>query len=159
MLRGLVTAANVQVIAADARSFPLTAHFDRVLADVPCAGTGTLARNPEIKWRLKLEDLADLQSRQLAILQSAMQRVSPGGKIVYSTCSLEREENSAVVEKALLVDHSFRVIDCGLELEQLRSRNELRWDDIDSLTDGPYLRTIPGVHPCDGFFAAILEKI
>jgi 16S rRNA (cytosine967-C5)-methyltransferase len=159
MLRGLVTAANVQVIAADARSFPLTARFDRVLADVPCSGTGTLARNPEIKWRLKLEDLADLQSRQLAILQSAMQRVSPGGKIVYSTCSLEREENSAVVEKALLVDHSFRTIDCRIELEQLRSRNELRWEDIDSLTDGPYLRTIPGVHPCDGFFAAILGKI
>jgi 16S rRNA (cytosine967-C5)-methyltransferase len=159
MLRGLVTAANVQVIAADARSLPLTACFDRVLADVPCSGTGTLARNPEIKWRLKLEDLADLQSRQLAILQSAMHRVSPGGKIVYSTCSLEREENSAVVEKALLVDHSFRTIDCRLELEQLRSRHELRWEDIDSLTDGPYLRTIPGAHPCDGFFAAILEKI
>jgi 16S rRNA (cytosine967-C5)-methyltransferase len=159
MLRGLVTAANVQVIAADARSFPLTATFDRVLADVPCSGSGTLARNPEIKWRLKLEDLADLQSRQLAILQSAMQRVSPGGKIVYSTCSLEREENSAVVAKALLVDHSFRAIDCKLELEQLRSRHELRWEDIDSLTDGPYLRTIPGVHPCDGFFAAILAKI
>jgi 16S rRNA (cytosine967-C5)-methyltransferase len=159
MLRGLVTAANVQVIAADARSFPLTATFDRVLADVPCSGSGTLARNPEIKWRLKFEDLADLQSRQLAILQSAMQRVSPGGKIVYSTCSLEREENSAVVAKALLVDHSFRAIDCRLELEQLRSRHELRWEDIDSLTDGPYLRTIPGVHPCDGFFAAILEKI
>jgi 16S rRNA (cytosine967-C5)-methyltransferase len=159
MLRGLVTAANVQVIAADARSFPLTARFDRVLADVPCSGTGTLARNPEIKWRLKLEDLADLQIRQLAILQSAMQRVSPGGKIIYSTCSLEREENSAVVEKALLVDPSFRVIDCRIELEQLRSRNELRWEDIDSLISGPYLRTIPGVHPCDGFFAAILEKI
>jgi len=159
MLRGLVTAANVQVIAADARSLPLTARFDRVLADVPCSGTGTLARNPEIKWRLKLEDLADLQARQLAILQSAMQRVSPGGKIVYSTCSLEREENSAVVEKALLLDHSFRVIDCRLELEQLRSRHELLFEDIDSLTDGPYLRTIQGVHPCDGFFAAILGKI
>ncbi|MGC1436729.1 MAG: transcription antitermination factor NusB [Terriglobales bacterium] len=159
VLRRLVTAANVQVIAADARSFPLTARFDRVLADVPCSGTGTLARNPEIKWRLKLEDLADLQSRQLAILQSAMQRVSPGGKIVYSTCSLEREENSAVVEKALLADHSFRAIDCRLELEQLRSQHELRLEDIDSLTDGPYLRTIPGVHPCDGFFAAILGKI
>jgi 16S rRNA (cytosine967-C5)-methyltransferase len=159
ILRGLITAANVQVIAADARSFPLTVRFDRVLADVPCSGTGTLARNPEIKWRLKLEDLGDLQSRQLAILQSAMQRVSPGGKIVYSTCSLEREENSAVVEKALRVDHSFRAIDCRVELQQLRSRHELRWEDIDSLTDGPYLRTIPGVHPCDGFFAAILGKI
>ncbi|HSZ01766.1 MAG TPA: 16S rRNA (cytosine(967)-C(5))-methyltransferase RsmB [Terriglobales bacterium] len=159
LLRGLVAAANVQVIAADARGLPLTARFDRVLADVPCSGTGTLARNPEIKWRLKLEDLADLQARQLAILRSAMQRVSLGGRIVYSTCSLESEENSVVVEKALLADHSFRVIDCKVELERLRSRNELRWESIDSLTDGPYLRTIPGVHPCDGFFAAILEKI
>jgi 16S rRNA (cytosine967-C5)-methyltransferase len=158
MLRKLVTATNVQVIAADARNLPVTALFERVLADVPCSGTGTLARNPEIKWRLKLEDLADLQARQLAILQSAMQRVSSGGRLVYSTCSLEREENSTVVEKAMTVDHSFRVLDCRAELERLRSKSELRWEDIDSLTGGPYLRTIPGIHPCDGFFAAILEK-
>jgi 16S rRNA (cytosine967-C5)-methyltransferase len=159
MLRKLVTAPNVQVIVADARKLPVAAQFDRVLADVPCSGTGTLARNPDIKWRLKLEDLADLQARQLAILRSAMQRVSPGGRIVYSTCSLESEENSAVVEKAICADRSFRVLDCRIELEQLRSRSELRWEDIDSLISGPYLRTIPGVHPCDGFFAAILEKI
>ena len=57
------------------------------------------------------------------------------------------------------VDHSFRVLDCRIELERLRSQGELRWEDIDSLASGPYLRTIPGVHPCDGFFAAILEKI
>jgi 16S rRNA (cytosine967-C5)-methyltransferase len=158
MLRKLVGARNVQVIAADARELPVTALFDRVLADVPCSGTGTLARNPEIKWRLKLADLADLQARQLAILQSAMLRVSPGGRIVYSTCSLEKEENSAVVEKALSVDRSFRVLDCRVELERLRSQGELRWEGIDSLTSGPYLRTIPGVHPCDGFFAALLQK-
>jgi 16S rRNA (cytosine967-C5)-methyltransferase len=158
MLRKLVHATNVQVIAADVRKLPTNALFDRVLADVPCSGTGTLARNPEIKWRLKLEDLADLQARQLAILQSAMQRVSPGGRLVYSTCSLEKEENTAVVEKAMSVDQSFRALDCHLELERLRSRGELRWEDIDSLTSGPYLRTIPGVHPCDGFFAAILQK-
>jgi 16S rRNA (cytosine967-C5)-methyltransferase len=158
MLRRLVAAANVHVIAADARKLPFTTDFDRVLADVPCSGTGTLARNPEIKWRLKLEDLADLQARQLAILRSAMQRVSPGGRLVYSTCSLEKEENSIVVEKALSVDHSFRVLDCRIELERLRSQGELRWEDVASLTSGPYLRTIPGVHPCDGFFAAILER-
>ena len=158
MLRTLVAAANVQVIAADARRFPLAALFDRVLADVPCSGTGTLARNPEIKWRLKPDDLADLQARQVAILQSAMQRVSPGGRLVYSTCSLEKEENSAVVEKAISVDHSFSVHDCRVELERLRAQGELRWENIDSLTSGPYLRTIPGVHPCDGFFAAILQK-
>jgi 16S rRNA (cytosine967-C5)-methyltransferase len=158
MLRKLVAAANVQVIAADARKLPFTALFDRVLVDVPCSGTGTLARNPEIKWRLKLEDLADLQARQCAILQSAMQRVSPGGRVLYSTCSLEKEENSAVVEKAISTDRSFRVLDCRVELLRLRSEGELRWEDIDSLTSGPYLRTIPGVHPCDGFFAAILQK-
>jgi 16S rRNA (cytosine967-C5)-methyltransferase len=159
MLRKLVAATNVQVIVADVRNLPLIALFDRVLADVPCSGTGTLARNPEIKWRLKPADLPDLHARQLAILQSAMLRVSPEGKIVYSTCSLEREENSSVVEKAMSVDHSFRVLDCRGELERLRSRGELRWEDIESLTSGPYLRTIPGVHPCDGFFAAILKKI
>jgi 16S rRNA (cytosine967-C5)-methyltransferase len=158
MLRKLVT-ANVGVIAADARSLPLTALFDRVLADVPCSGTGTLARNPEIKWKLKPEDLIDLQARQVSILRSAMQRVSPGGRIVYSTCSLEKEENSEVVEKAMSADHSFRVLGCRIELERLRSQGELRWEDIGSLTSGPYLRTVPGVHPCDGFFAAILEKI
>jgi 16S rRNA (cytosine967-C5)-methyltransferase len=158
MMRKLVTATNVQVITADARHFPTNAVFDRILADVPCSGTGTLARNPEIKWRLKLQDLANLQARQLAILQSAMQRVSAGGRLVYSTCSLEEEENSDVVEKAMSVDHSFRVLDCRVELERLRSQGELRWEQIDSLTNGPYLRTIPGVHPCDGFFAAILQK-
>jgi 16S rRNA (cytosine967-C5)-methyltransferase len=158
VLRKLVSAANVRVIAADTRSLPTIALFDRVLADVPCSGTGTLARNPEIKWRLELEDLTGLQARQLAILRSAMQRVSPGGRIVYSTCSLEKEENSAVVEKAMLGESSFRVVDCGAELKQLRAQQELRWENIDSLTSGPYLRTIPGVHPCDGFFAALLEK-
>jgi 16S rRNA (cytosine967-C5)-methyltransferase len=157
-LRKLVTAPNVYVIAADVRKLPITAFFERVLADVPCSGTGTLARNPEIKWRLKLEDLANLQARQLAILQSAMQRVASGGTLVYSTCSLEKEENSAVVEKAMSVDPSFRLLDCRVELERLRSQGELRWQDIDSLTCGPYLRTIPGAHPCDGFFAAILQK-
>jgi 16S rRNA (cytosine967-C5)-methyltransferase len=158
LLRKLVAAPNVQVIAADVRDLPVTALFDRVLADVPCSGTGTLGRNPEIKWRLKLEDLADLRARQVAILQSAMQNVCTGGRLVYSTCSLEKEENSAVVEKVLSIDRSFRVLDCRVELERLHSQGELRWEGIDSLTSGPYLRTIPGVHPCDGFFAALLQK-
>jgi 16S rRNA (cytosine967-C5)-methyltransferase len=158
MLRNLVAANHVHVIAADARNPPTTAFFDRVLADVPCSGTGTLARNPEIKWRLSLDDLADLQSRQLGILLSVMQRVSPGGRLVYSTCSVEDEENSQVVEKAMSLDHSFHIVDCRAELERLRTEGELRWENLDSLTDGPYLRTIPGTHPGDGFFAAILEK-
>jgi 16S rRNA (cytosine967-C5)-methyltransferase len=57
------------------------------------------------------------------------------------------------------VDHSFRIVDCRAELVRLRAQGDLRWEDIDSLVTGPYLRTIPGMHPCDGFFAAILEKV
>ena len=159
LLRKLVSAANVQVLAADVCALPLTEFFDRVLVDVPCSGTGTLARNPEIKWRLKAEDLADLHTRQLSILCSAMQRVAQRGRLVYATCSLEREENQDVLESALSSDTSFKVLNCHEDLERLRSQGELVWEDLGSLTSGPYLRTIPGVHACDGFFAAILEKL
>jgi 16S rRNA (cytosine967-C5)-methyltransferase len=150
---------NVQVVSADARTLPFFAKFDRVLADVPCSGTGTLARNPEIKWRLTPDDLVDLQARQLAILHAAMAQAAAGGRLVYSTCSLEKEENEDVIDLALAGDPSFRVFDCGAELGKLRQEGNLIWPDPASLTRGPYLRTLPGVHPCDGFFAAILEKI
>jgi 16S rRNA (cytosine967-C5)-methyltransferase len=158
LLGKLVPARNVEVINSDVLNFTRRAGFDRVLADVPCSGTGTLAHNPEIKWRLKTEDIAALQVRQLAILRAAMQHVAPGGKLVYSTCSLEREENEEVVEGTLSGEPAFRVLDCRLELERLRAEGDLAWNDMDSLVSGRFLRTIPGVHPCDGFFVAILEK-
>jgi 16S rRNA (cytosine967-C5)-methyltransferase len=144
---------------ADARDLPLAQPYDRILADVPCSGTGTLARNPEIKWRLRLEDLAELQERQLAILRSAMSHLAPGGRLIYSTCSLEKEENEDVVEQALTQNSSFRQLDCRPELDRLKANGELAWLDASQLTRGPYLRTIPGIHPCDGFFAAIVERI
>ncbi|HTU40247.1 MAG TPA: 16S rRNA (cytosine(967)-C(5))-methyltransferase RsmB [Candidatus Aquilonibacter sp.] len=149
----------IQVIAGDARTLPFASNFDRVLADVPCSGTGTLARNPETKWRLEAADLADLQGRQLAILCSAMKQVAVGGRLIYSTCSLEKEENEDVIERVLAEDPSFRMVDCAEELERLRQEGELIWPDISSLTRGPFLRTIPGIHPCDGFFAAVLQKV
>lgn len=164
LLRRLMNASgggggNLQVVAADARNLPFVEGFDRVLADVPCSGTGTLSRNPEIKWRLEARDLADLRKRQVAILRSAMHRVATGGRIVYSTCSLEREENEGVVEAALAESAAFRVIDCASELEILKKQGDFAWDDPNAPTRGPYLRTLPGIHPCDGFFAAILEKV
>ena len=158
LLRSLRRLPNVHVVAADARHLPFSSTFDRILADVPCSGTGTLARNPEIKWRLKAEDLHDLQSRQVAILRSTLCQLASGGRLVYSTCSLEREENEAVVEAALDGTAEFKVADCKEELEQLRQSGEMCWKDIASLLTGPYLRTIPGVHPCDGFFAALIER-
>jgi 16S rRNA (cytosine967-C5)-methyltransferase len=158
LLQSLVHSTNVHVIAADARHLPFAHVFDRILADVPCSGTGTLARNPEIKWRLKPEDLGDLQARQVAILKSALAQLAIRGRLVYSTCSMEREENEAVVEAALDGTAEFKVIDCKGELERLRQAGEMSSKDIASLLAGPYLRTIPGVHPCDGFFAAVIER-
>ena len=150
--------ATIEVIVGDMRALPGASTFNRVLADVPCTGTGTLARNPEIKWRLHPDDLSDLQARQVAILRSAMSRLRAGGRLIYSTCSLEREENEDVVEQGLAGQDSVRVVDCRGELDQLRHRGELLWPNSATLTQGPYLRTIPGLHPCDGFFAAILER-
>lgn len=158
LLRSLTSMPNVYVVAADARHLPFSCAFERILADVPCSGTGTLARNPEIKWRLKVEDLLDLQSRQIAILKSAFAQLASGGRLVYSTCSLEREENEVVIQAALDGTTEFKVVDFKKELEQLRHSGEMCWKDIESLLAGPYLRTIPGVHPCDGFFAALIER-
>ncbi len=159
LMKELVKAPNVEFITADATKLGVEGVFDRVLADVPCSGTGTLARNPEIKWRLKTTDIADLHARQVAILNAALDRLAPGGRLVYSTCSLEAEENEQVVEEILQARaNEFRAVDCGEELRRMHEQGELVWPDPPALTCGPYLRTIPGVHPCDGFFAAIIER-
>jgi 16S rRNA (cytosine967-C5)-methyltransferase len=158
LLKKLVGGDNVRVIAADTRQVPLNKKFDRILVDAPCSGTGTLARNPEIKWRLKAEDISRLQAYQLEILSSAMNQVAPRGRIIYSTSSLEPEENEEVAEKALAANPEFRLVDSRADIQRLKENRELIVNNIDSLLSGPCLRTIPGVHPSDGFFAAILEK-
>jgi 16S rRNA (cytosine967-C5)-methyltransferase len=88
-------------VAADAtRPLPFAARFQRVLVDAPCSGTGTLGRNPEIKWRVQPSDLIDLHRRQVDILRNSLECLAPGGVLVYSTCSLEREENEEVIAAA-----------------------------------------------------------
>ena len=72
---------------------PFAVKFHRILVDAPCSGTGTLARHPEIRWRLKPEQLAEFHRLQVAILTSALDALAPGGRLVYATCSLEPEEN------------------------------------------------------------------
>jgi 16S rRNA (cytosine967-C5)-methyltransferase len=161
LLQRLNRMPNVMVIAGDARRMPFSRSFDRILADVPCSGTGTLGRNPEIKWRLKKEDLYDLQSRQVNILKSALNQLSAGGRLVYSTCSLENEENEAVVKAVLEAAPEFNLVDLKSEFERLRQAGEFSESyekDGTPLLAGPYLRTIPGVHRCDGFFAAMIER-
>ncbi len=158
LLRRRVAANNVQVLTTDVRELPVHEPFDRVLVDVPCSGTGTFARNPEIKWRLTPADLADFHSRQVAILHAALKQAKPQGRLVYSTCSLEKEEDESVVEEVLRKNESFRLRDSRAELAHLLNDRVLIAKDPDSLVHGPYLRTIPGVHPCDGFFVAIFER-
>jgi 16S rRNA (cytosine967-C5)-methyltransferase len=160
LLRGLVRLPNVRVVVADARHLPFSPTFGSILADVPCSGTGTLARNPEIKWRLKSGDLDDLQARQMAILKSALERLRGGGRLVYSTCSLEKEESEAVVEAVLGKRSNFELVNMETELQRLRQSGTLAPGlDVESLLAGPYLRTIPGVHECDGFFAATIRRV
>jgi len=159
LLRSRVHALNVHVIAADLQSAPLRATFDRVLLDAPCSGTGTLAQHPEIKWRLKLEHIAELQALQKALLAAAMKLVAPGGTLLYSTCSLEREENEDVVEQVLTGFPDFRVKSLNERLVHLNETGVLTINEVESLTSGAHLRTLPGLHPCDGFFAALLEKV
>jgi 16S rRNA (cytosine967-C5)-methyltransferase len=158
ILAELTRRSNARIVAADACQPPFASSFDRILADVPCSGTGTLAHNPEIKWRLQANDLIDLQTRQVAILRSALAQLASRGRLVYSTCSLESEENEAVVNVVLGADSDFAVVDCRKELENLQTSGDLKTREIETLLNGPYLRTIPGVHPCDGFFAAIIER-
>ena len=157
LLQRRLGTANVEVRAADVTALSSAEDFERVLADVPCSGTGTLARNPEIKWRRKSSDLDELHREQVAILRAAVRHATAGGRVVYATCSLEREENEAVVEE-VLGDGGVRVVEAGEELARLAGEGELAWRG-ESLVSGSFLRTIPGVHPCDGFFAAVLERV
>jgi 16S rRNA (cytosine967-C5)-methyltransferase len=88
----------VRVVVDGTRPLPFRSGFDRILVDAPCSGTGTLGRNPEIKWRLSPSDLIDLHRKQVALLRNALPYLKPGGRLVYATCSLEDEENRLVLQ-------------------------------------------------------------
>jgi len=94
-----------RVVLDAATALPFTAKFDRILVDAPCSGTGTLARNPEIKWRLRPADLSRFADLQRKILEHALPHLKPGGRLVYATCSLEREENDDIVKGFPVTTH------------------------------------------------------
>ncbi len=120
---------GVDVVHLDGtRPLPFDRTFDRILLDAPCSGTGTLARNPEIKWRLLPSDIQELHGRQVVLLRNALQALAPRGVLVYSTCSLEREENEGVIEA------------------------------LGGVQPAHTMRRIPGVQPGDGFFAAVIRS-
>ena len=107
------------LVALDAgRPLPFRRKFDQILIDAPCSGTGTLARNPEIKWRLRPEDLVDLQDRQKNILLHGIDSLAPGGALVYSTCSIEAEENDHVVQAVFRRRPNYRIAKRMLKLPE-----------------------------------------
>jgi 16S rRNA (cytosine967-C5)-methyltransferase len=136
--------------------------FDLALVDAPCSGTGTLGRNPEIRHRLRLEDLQRQTERQRAILLATLRAVRPGGRVVYSTCSMEPEENEQVVAAALGEIPSARQVSLQSYIQALLGQSILTCSGADrlkaALTPEGALRLLPGVLPTDGFFVCLLER-
>jgi 16S rRNA (cytosine967-C5)-methyltransferase len=118
--------------------------FDRVLVDAPCTGTGTWRRNPDARLNLTETDLSELVAKQAMILDQAQKLTKPGGRLVYATCSLLREENEAQVEAFLARYPMFKRVEVGVPAPEA--------------LHGPQLRLSPKVHGTDGFFAAVMER-
>ena len=154
--------SQVRCEIVDCVTAPVDERFDLVLCDVPCSGTGTLARNPEIKLQLQPADLQRQQQRQIAILESALRRLAPGGRLLYSTCSLEPEENVSVIHTVIGRAPELKRISVAARLLEIHAAGALHDEGLKHLQEhaisGEYLRTIPGVSPCDGFFAALMTK-
>lgn len=155
-------AGRVECRLADAAALKEDAAFDLAIADVPCSGTGTLGRNPEIRHRLQVEDLPRQAERQRAILRAALRAVKPGGRVVYSTCSLEPEENEQVIAAVLREDTSARQISLGDCFEQMQRAKILVAGTAERLaqciTAEGALRLLPGTFATDGFFVALIER-
>jgi 16S rRNA (cytosine967-C5)-methyltransferase len=155
-------ADRVECRLADAAALAEDSAFDLALVDVPCSGTGTLGRNPEIRHRLRLEDLPRLAERQRAILGAALRAIRPGGRVVYATCSLEPEENEQVVAAAIAENPNARQISLAPAIETLQRRGILRPEAAEplreSLTGEGALRLLPGALQTDGFFVALIER-
>jgi 16S rRNA (cytosine967-C5)-methyltransferase len=153
--------SRIECRLADATALDFNSEFDVVLADVPCSGTGTLSRNPEIRHRLQAEDLPRQAERQRAILICALRAVRPGGHVVYSTCSLEPEENEQVIASALAGVEGVRRASFFVRLDQMKKDGILTEDGAEQfrscITPEGNFRLLPGACGTDGFFIAMLE--
>ena len=152
---------RVECRLADVSALEEQAKYEAVLADVPCSGTGTLGRNPEIRHRLQLSDLERQAERQGAILRAALRALKPGGFVVYSTCSLEPEENEEVVAAVLAENSKARLVPVQARIEELRGEGVLSACGVENIlaaiTPEGNLRLLPGEFESDGFFVAMIE--
>jgi len=148
--------SNVHPVAIaherDDRIKRLAGKIDRVLVDAPCSGLGTLRRNPDLKWRQNPKLVAELSAKQTAILQSAARLLKPGGRLVYATCSLLKEENEHIAEAFSVANPGFHLLQAAEVLTQAGVENAPK------LCSGAFLRLWPHQHQTDGFFAAVWQK-
>jgi 16S rRNA (cytosine967-C5)-methyltransferase len=140
------------------KPLPFRTQFNRILVDAPCSGTGTLARHPEIRWRLQPEQLPEFHKLQTSLLDAALERLALGGRLVYSTCSLELEENETVVSEALDRNHSIRRVSKTEAARSIAPHLVPGAAAASLFDDEGQFRTAPGAFQTDGFFAALLEK-
>lgn len=157
------TSARITCIEADATEPLPLQNFDLILADVPCSGTGTLGRNPEIRHRLTEPSLAEHATRQQQILSSALLALRPGARLLYSTCSLEPEENQLAVNAALKnVAADFHLLPLAPTLDTLAASSRLHTRALpllnEALTPEGALLLLPGPFNSDGFFICALER-
>jgi 16S rRNA (cytosine967-C5)-methyltransferase len=138
---------NVKILEADALNFEDKEGFDRVLADVPCSGTGTLSKKPDIKWKKDLLDIRKSAANQSVFIEKAAALVKPGGVLVYSTCSIEPEENFDIVKNFLQKHPEYRLQAAGKEVPE------------SVVDENGCVQTLPHKHNTDGAFAAKLIKI
>jgi 16S rRNA (cytosine967-C5)-methyltransferase len=141
---------NAQVISSenDPKLKRLNGKFDRVLVDAPCSGLGTLRRNPDLKWRQTPDDVLELTQKQTSILTRAAKLTKAGGRLVYATCSLLKDENEQIAENFLANHADFKLVPANEVLKQHQI----------ALDTGEYLKLLPHLHQTDGFFAAVFEK-
>jgi 16S rRNA (cytosine967-C5)-methyltransferase len=150
---------NILLVQLDApRPLPFGVKFDRILVDAPCSGTGTLARHPEIRWSLRPEKLAEFHSLQVEILRTALASLGPRGRLVYSTCSLEFEENEEVVDEALRQSPTISRVPANATAVMLQPYLAPGVEARLLVDDTGLFRTFPADSRTDGFFAVILEK-
>lgn len=150
--------SNVRLVQLDAtQNLPFGALFDRILLDAPCSGTGTLARHPEIRWRLRLEQLAELRALQVRMLRATLAQLAPGGRLVYSTCSIEPEENEDVIAEVLRATGGVRRVRAGEMSDTLVPYLVPEVSALALFDDAGQFHTLPGQQQTDGFFAAALE--
>jgi 16S rRNA (cytosine967-C5)-methyltransferase len=154
---------NISFRALDATELPFQPEFDLVLCDAPCSGTGTMARNPEIRYRVTVDDFARQHERQVRLVCSAMRCLREGGRLVYSTCSLEGEENEGVVAEALERQRGFRLLPWRPQVRALEAESILHTGTAERLFPSglpdDFVRTLPGAYQGDGFFAACLVRV